>query len=46
MTLDKFLNHGSLRKTEQCTQPDSATVIPVKLISVKKLIYEFENDSD
>ena len=43
MTLDKFLVTNSLRRESRETMTQ---VIPVQLMSVKKLIYEFENDFD
>ena len=42
MTLDKFLNQGN----KQTKKSEITTVIPIQLMSVKKLIYAFENDSE
>lgn len=45
LTLDKFLNpSAAMKKSSFGAQPPS--VVPVTLMSVKKLIYEFENDYD
>jgi hypothetical protein len=45
-TLDKFLNPNSIRKSDSTVsnKSENLTVIPVNLLSVKKLIYEFETD--
>lgn len=44
LTLDKFLVNPNVRKRE--SQQSMQTVIPMNLVSVKKLIYEYEQDYD
>ena len=47
MTLDKFLNPDRNSSSNQKKKMEQITsVIPVQLMSVKKLIYNFEIDSD
>lgn len=49
LTLDRFLNQGMQQKsqmTKLLNSSDVHTVVPVQLISVKKLIHQFENDRD
>jgi len=49
LTLDKFLNQGNVSESAQAKSQSGIgvnTLIPVKLSSVKKLIYSFEQDSD
>ena len=43
LTLDKFLNTSMGKKSSASS---SAPIVPVTLMSVKRLIYEFETDYD
>jgi hypothetical protein len=49
LTLDKFLNQGNVSESAQSKVQNGIgvnTLIPIKLASVKKLIYSYEQDSD
>lgn len=43
MTLDRFLKQGNLSNNSRV---EKATVVSMNIMSVKKLIHEFENDID